>query len=59
MGDMQVGVVANIDDKAVNRTLQVSVSLGRFENDSLSWEKLAFSPNKYFEEVGSLQLQVP
>ncbi|KAF8085369.1 hypothetical protein N665_0668s0004 [Sinapis alba] len=36
-----------------NPTLQVSVSFGRFENDSLSWEKFsAFSPNKYLEEVG-------
>lgn len=32
--------------------LEVSVSFGRFENDSLSWEKWsAFSPNKYLEEV--------
>ena len=31
---------------ASNPTLQVSVSFGRFENDSLSWEKWsAFSPN--------------
>ncbi|KAJ0257734.1 F3 protein [Hirschfeldia incana] len=66
MGDMQVGVVANIEDKGFygmredkpvvapsNPTLQVSVSFGRFENDSLSWEKFsAFSPNKYLEEVG-------
>ncbi|KAL1218961.1 Protein WVD2-like 7 [Cardamine amara subsp. amara] len=67
MGDMQVGV-ANIDDKrfyglmednpvkaatSSNPSLQVSVSFGRFENDSLSWEKFsAFSPNKYLEEVG-------
>ncbi|KAK7386917.1 hypothetical protein VNO78_27292 [Psophocarpus tetragonolobus] len=37
---------------ASNHTLQVSVSFGRFENDSLSWEKWsAFSPNKYLEEV--------
>ncbi|KAG8663286.1 protein WVD2-like 7 isoform X3 [Manihot esculenta] len=34
------------------RALQVSVSLGRFENDSLSWEKWSsFSQNKYMEEV--------
>ncbi|CAH8253400.1 unnamed protein product [Arabidopsis lyrata] len=67
MGDMQVGV-ATIDDKGFyglmednpvnavassNPSLQVSVSFGRFENDSLSWEKFsAFSPNKYLEEVG-------
>ncbi|CAH2033786.1 unnamed protein product [Thlaspi arvense] len=67
MGDMQVGV-ANFDDKGLyglmedkpvkavassNPDLQVSVSFGRFENDSLSWEKFsAFSPNKYLEEVG-------
>ncbi|KAG7979486.1 hypothetical protein I3843_05G133900 [Carya illinoinensis] len=31
---------------------EVSVSFGRFENDSLSWEKwLSFSPNKYLEKV--------
>lgn len=31
---------------------EVSVSFGRFENDSLSWEKWSsFSPNKYLEEV--------
>ncbi|KAF1874979.1 hypothetical protein Lal_00007595 [Lupinus albus] len=35
-----------------NSTLQVSVSFGRFENESLSWEKWStFSPNKYLEEV--------
>ncbi|KAJ4830941.1 hypothetical protein Tsubulata_019832 [Turnera subulata] len=32
--------------------LNVSVSFGRFENDSLSWERWSsFSPNKYLEEV--------
>ncbi|KAK1365807.1 Formin-like protein 8 [Heracleum sosnowskyi] len=32
--------------------LEVSISFGRFENDSLSWEKWStFSPNKYLEEV--------
>lgn len=37
---------------ASNPVLEVSVSFGRFENDSLSWEKWsAFSPNKYLEEV--------
>ena len=37
---------------ASNPALQVSVSVGRFENDSVSWEKWsAFSPNKYLEEV--------
>ncbi|MED6155646.1 hypothetical protein PIB30_006819 [Stylosanthes scabra] len=37
---------------AANHALQVSVSFGRFENDSLSWERWsAFSPNKYLEEV--------
>ena len=36
-----------------NPDLEVSVSFGRFENDSLSWEKWSsFSPNKYLEEVG-------
>ncbi|XP_061360807.1 protein WVD2-like 7 [Gastrolobium bilobum] len=37
---------------ASNAALQVSVSFGRFENDSLSWERWSsFSPNKYLEEV--------
>ncbi|XP_048135956.1 protein WVD2-like 7 isoform X2 [Rhodamnia argentea] len=37
---------------ASNAALQVSVSFGRFEGDSLSWEKWSsFSPNKYMEEV--------
>ncbi|XP_015957008.1 protein WVD2-like 7 [Arachis duranensis] len=37
---------------AANHALQVSVSFGRFDNDSLSWERWsAFSPNKYLEEV--------
>ncbi|KAK4263338.1 hypothetical protein QN277_028764 [Acacia crassicarpa] len=37
---------------ASNRGLQVSVSFGRFANDSLSWDKWStFSPNKYLEEV--------
>lgn len=32
--------------------LEVSVSFGRFDSDSLSWEKWSsFSPNKYLEEV--------
>ncbi|XP_022726237.1 protein WVD2-like 7 [Durio zibethinus] len=32
--------------------LGISVSFGRFENDSLSWEKWSsFLPNKYLEEV--------
>ncbi|XP_010551458.1 PREDICTED: protein WVD2-like 7 isoform X2 [Tarenaya hassleriana] len=49
--------VANGEEKGQRATssnpgLQVSVSFGRFENDSLSWEKFsAFSPNKYLEEV--------
>ncbi|CAD5313611.1 unnamed protein product [Arabidopsis thaliana] len=48
MEDTQVKAVASS-----NPSLQVSVSFGRFENDSLSWEKFsAFSPNKYLEEVG-------
>ncbi|KAK8512900.1 hypothetical protein V6N13_090361 [Hibiscus sabdariffa] len=35
-----------------NPTPEVSVSFGRFANDSLSWEKWSsFSPNKYVEEV--------
>lgn len=37
---------------AHNPALEVSVSFGRFENASLSWERWsAFSPNKYLEEV--------
>ncbi|XP_054809909.1 protein WVD2-like 7 isoform X2 [Prosopis cineraria] len=37
---------------ASNSSLQVSVSFGRFESESLSWEKWSsFSPNKYLEEV--------
>jgi hypothetical protein len=37
---------------ASDPALQVSVSFGRFENDSLSWEKWSsFSQNKYLEEV--------
>lgn len=37
---------------ASDRALEVSVSFGRFENDSLSWEKWSsFSQNKYMEEV--------
>lgn len=35
-----------------NQELEVSVSFGKFGNDSLSWEKFSsFSPNKYLEEV--------
>ncbi|CAL0311934.1 unnamed protein product [Lupinus luteus] len=35
-----------------NSAFQVSVSFGRFENESLSWERWSsFSPNKYLEEV--------
>lgn len=47
----------NLEDKMgkaapSNPALEVSVSFGRFENDSLSWEKWSsFSPNKYLEEV--------
>ncbi|KAK3038629.1 hypothetical protein RJ639_027292, partial [Escallonia herrerae] len=47
----------NIDSKmgesvASRAALEVSISFGRFENDSLSWEKWSsFSPNKYLEEV--------
>ncbi|XP_062111780.1 protein WVD2-like 7 isoform X2 [Humulus lupulus] len=40
------------ETNASHPVLDVSVSFGRFENDSLSWEKWsAFSPNKYLEEV--------
>lgn len=42
MGEMAAAVPA----------LNVSVSFGKFEKDSLSWEKWSsFSPNKYLEEV--------
>ncbi|KAM5566663.1 hypothetical protein ABKV19_015015 [Rosa sericea] len=45
-----MGEIAGTDSS--NPSLEVSVSFGRFENDSLSWEKWsAFSPNKYLEEV--------
>ncbi|XP_029127424.1 protein WVD2-like 7 isoform X1 [Cajanus cajan] len=45
--DKQMG-----ESAASNPSLQVSVSFGRFENDSLSWERWSsFSPNKYLEEV--------
>ncbi|XP_023643353.1 protein WVD2-like 7 isoform X2 [Capsella rubella] len=53
---MEVGI-ASSEDKIMtadssNQELQVSVSFGKFENDSLSWEKFSsFSPNKYLEEV--------
>lgn len=37
----------------MNPVLELSVSFGRFENNSLSWEKWSsFSQNKYLEEVG-------
>ncbi|KAL6983596.1 hypothetical protein U1Q18_016978 [Sarracenia purpurea var. burkii] len=48
----------NVENKkneslASGARLEVSVSFGRFENDSLSWEKWSsFSPNKYLEEAG-------
>ncbi|RDX90670.1 Protein WVD2-like 7, partial [Mucuna pruriens] len=45
--DKQMG-----ESAASNPALQVSVSFGRFESDSLSWERWSsFSPNKYLEEV--------
>ncbi|GLT63378.1 hypothetical protein SLA2020_359470 [Shorea laevis] len=56
MGEPVVDVSRDEDEmgeKAASRPdLEVSVSFGRFENDSLSWEKWsAFSPNKYLDEV--------
>ncbi|CAL1357241.1 unnamed protein product [Linum trigynum] len=56
MGESIVAASWNDGDKTVtsasNPGLEVSVSFGRFENDSLSWEKWStFSPNKYLEEV--------
>ncbi|CDY38789.1 BnaA07g28610D [Brassica napus] len=53
MGDMEVAIASG-EDKIMkaNKEMQVSVSFGKFENDSLSWEKFSsFSPNKYLEEV--------
>ncbi|KAF3517681.1 hypothetical protein DY000_02063522 [Brassica cretica] len=53
MGDMEVAIAIG-EDKIMkaNKDMQVSVSFGKFENDSLSWEKFSsFSPNKYLEEV--------
>ncbi|KAG7589601.1 hypothetical protein ISN44_As07g018580 [Arabidopsis suecica] len=53
---MEVGIASG-EDKIMtatssNQELQVSISFGKFENDSLSWEKFSsFSPNKYLEEV--------
>ncbi|XP_010552620.1 PREDICTED: uncharacterized protein LOC104822949 isoform X2 [Tarenaya hassleriana] len=50
MGEME-DMAEEMADSS-NPGLEVSVSFGRFENDSLSWEKFsAFSPNKYLEEV--------
>ncbi|CAI9092807.1 OLC1v1028144C1 [Oldenlandia corymbosa var. corymbosa] len=46
--------VENKMDNSVSSadSLQVSVSFGKYESDSLSWEKWSsFSPNKYLEEV--------
>ncbi|CAI0379596.1 unnamed protein product [Linum tenue] len=56
MGESIVAASWNDGDKtatgASNSGLKVSVSFGRFENDSLSWEIWStFSPNKYLEEV--------
>ncbi|KAL9311272.1 hypothetical protein AtEden1_Chr1g0070781 [Arabidopsis thaliana] len=56
MVDMEVGIASGEDKittaASSNQELQVSVSFGKFENDSLSWEKFSsFSPNKYLEEV--------
>lgn len=49
----------NIENKmresvASRETLGVSVSFGKYDNDSLSWEKWSTfsSPNKYLDEVG-------
>ncbi|CAN6938012.1 unnamed protein product [Brassica oleracea] len=58
MGDMEVAIAIG-EDKVnnpcimkANKETQVSISFGKFENDSLSWEKFSsFSPNKYLEEV--------
>ncbi|KAG2702162.1 hypothetical protein I3760_06G077600 [Carya illinoinensis] len=56
MGESIVGV-SRYEDKtgetaASKPGLEASISFGRFENDSLSWEKWStFAPNKYLEEV--------
>ncbi|RVX10505.1 Protein WVD2-like 6 [Vitis vinifera] len=57
MGESIVGALKDEnkmgESAASDDVLEVSVSFGRFENDSsLSWEKWSsFSPNKYLEEV--------
>ncbi|CAK7332749.1 unnamed protein product [Dovyalis caffra] len=55
MGESLVAA-SSYEDKiggtAASDPLKVSVSFGRFENDSLSWDKWSsFSQNKYLEEV--------
>ncbi|CAH8363882.1 unnamed protein product [Eruca vesicaria subsp. sativa] len=53
MGDMEVAIASGEDKiMTTNQEMQVSISFGKFEKDSLSWEKFStFSPNKYLEEV--------
>ncbi|KAL0701349.1 hypothetical protein Bca4012_057471 [Brassica carinata] len=54
MGDMEVATASGEDKITISSSqdMKVSISFGKFENDSLSWEKFSsFSPNKYLEEV--------
>ncbi|KAF7123817.1 hypothetical protein RHSIM_Rhsim12G0051900 [Rhododendron simsii] len=57
MGESTAAVALDVENKvgesvASGATLEASVSFGRFERDSLSWEKWSsFSQNKYLEEV--------
>lgn len=54
MGESTVDAPKNVDKMGVagGGALEVSISFGRFEHDSLSWERWSsFSPNKYLEEV--------
>ncbi|KAF8102254.1 hypothetical protein N665_0199s0029 [Sinapis alba] len=54
MEDMEVAIASGEDKimTSANQDMEVSISFGKFENDSLSWEKFStFSPNKYLEEV--------
>ncbi|KAI8527204.1 hypothetical protein RHMOL_Rhmol12G0057600 [Rhododendron molle] len=57
MGESTATAALDVENKvgesvASGATLEASVSFGRFERDSLSWEKWSsFSQNKYLEEV--------
>ncbi|XP_058193257.1 protein WVD2-like 7 [Rhododendron vialii] len=57
MGESTAAAALDVENKvgesvASGAALEASVSFGRFERDSLSWEKWSsFSQNKYLEEV--------